>query len=472
MTATDLVGRLSAHKTLGGASRGELEWLVKHATFRQLQTGEVLSAKGARVEGMFIILSGRIAIFVDRGVGRHKVIEWKAGDIAGLLPFSRLVSPPADSVAQEPSEILAVHRDDLPAMIRECHDATTILVHSMLDRARWFTSTELHDEKMVSLGKLSAGLAHELNNPASAIERTTVQLEQRLEEVERASRALGAARLTAQQLDAIDAVRTGCVNTRAAGVRSAIEQAEREEAISDWLSAHALDVSIADTLADTAITVEALDAAAQTVERSALNNALRWAATGCLVRRLATEIRDAAARITALVTAIKGYTHMDQSVAAAAVDLVKSLDNTAAMLRSKARSRSAAIAIDVEAGLPHIQGFVGELNQVWMNLIDNAIDALPDSGGRIEVRATREDDGVAVRIIDNGAGIPDGIRDRIFDPFFTTKGVGEGTGLGLDIVRRLVLHNDGEISVESRPGRTEFCVLLPAAPNDVVGARA
>src|SRR5207244_13412679 len=125
----------------------------------------------------------------------------------------------------------------------------------------------------------------------------------------------------------------------------------------------------------------------------------------------------------------------------------------------------AAVAVDVEPGLPRVRGFVGELNQIWANLIDNALDAIPDSG-RVEVLANREHQRVAVRIVDNGAGIPAAIRERIFDPFFTTKPVGLGTGLGLDIVRRLVRHNDGDIAVESRPGRTEFRVVLPAAEGD------
>ena len=472
MNSPDLVDRLAAHKTIGAAPRPELEWFAAHGSLRMLQTGDVLSAKGVRVDGMFLVLSGRIAIFVNRGTGRHKLIEWGAGDVAGLLPYSRLVSPPADSVAQEPSEVLAIHRDQLPDMIRECHDVTSLLVHNMLDRARTFTSSELHDEKMISLGKLSAGLAHELNNPAAAIERTTAQLERGLEDVERASRALGAVHLSADQLDTINAVRTACTMTRTSGVRSAIEQAEREDAMADWLADHGLDVGLADTLADTPVSFETLDLAARTVDGTALNDALRWAASGCSVRSLASEIREAAARISALVSAIKGFTHMDQSTVAEPIDFVRSMDNTIAMLRSKARGRSAAIAVDVEPDLPRIQGFVGELNQVWMNLLDNALDALPESGGRIDVRAAREGGGVAVRIIDNGAGIPDGIRDRIFDPFFTTKGVGEGTGLGLDIVRRLVLHNSGEIAVESQPGRTEFRVLLPAAQDDAVGAQA
>ena len=157
------------HKTLGAAPREELEWLASHGSLRRLGEGDVLTKRGVAVEGLFVVLSGHVAIYLDRGTGLNKIMEWRAGDVAGILPYSRLVTPPADSVAQEPTEILAVPRDSFPAMTRECPEATAILVHTMLDRSRQFTSAGLHDEKMISLGKLSAGLAHELNNPASAI---------------------------------------------------------------------------------------------------------------------------------------------------------------------------------------------------------------------------------------------------------------------------------------------------------------
>jgi CRP-like cAMP-binding protein len=145
----DLVERLAGHRTLGGAPREELAWLAAHGSLRQLNEGEVLAAKGAPVPALFIVLSGHVAIFIDRGAGRHKLFEWRAGDVTGMLPYSRLVSPPADSVALEPSEVLVVPREDFGDMIRECQEITTILVHAMLDRARVFTSSGLQDEKMV-----------------------------------------------------------------------------------------------------------------------------------------------------------------------------------------------------------------------------------------------------------------------------------------------------------------------------------
>jgi len=462
MADADLVDRLTRHRALGAAPREELAWLAAHGTVRKLKAGDVLLTSHEPVENLWVVLSGRLAIFVDRGTGPQKLLEWREGDVTGFLPYSRLKKPPGDSIAQEASDILAVPRGCLGELVRECPEITAILVHTMLDRARYFTSHELHDEKMVSLGKLSAGLAHELNNPASAIDRSAALLASRLEDAERTTRMLGAARLTDAQLAAIEAVRGSCHETRIGGVRSPIEQAEREEAVAGWLAARGLDAGSAEALADTAVTFEALDRLAGSVDASALDTALRWVAAGCSLRGLASEIQEAARRISGLVGAIKGFTHMDQANVPESVDLVRGLDDTVAVLRAKARGKSASVVVEAEPGLAPARGFVGELNQIWANLIDNALDAIPVSG-RVEVRASGENGRMVVRIVDDGPGIPAEVRERIFDPFFTTKPVGQGTGLGLDIVRRLVRHNDGEIAVESRPGRTEFRVTLPAA---------
>jgi signal transduction histidine kinase len=462
MPNADLIEQLCQHKTLGEAPREELAWLAAHAVVRHMAPGDVLTATGAVVESFVVVLTGHIAIYVDRGTGRHKVMEWRAGDVTGLLPYSRMRTPPGDTVAQEPCTILALHRDLMPAMIRECHQVTSILVHKMLDRARTFTSSDLRDEKMASLGKLSAGLAHELNNPAAAIERSAVLLEERLEEAERATRVLGSSRLTEAQLAAIDAVRASCHGVSPAGVLSPIQQAEREDAIGDWLDGHDLDPDIAAALTETAVTVDALDRIADAVEGPALGAVLRWAAAGCSVRELASEIQDAAIRISGLVQAIKGFTHMDQGTVAESMDLAINLGNTVTILKSKARAKSVAVTVDVEAGLPQVRGFVGELNQVWANLIDNALDAV-GQGGRVDVIARRQHQRVVVSVVDNGTGIPAEVQVRMFEPFFTTKPVGKGTGLGLDIVRRLLTHNEADIDVDSIPGRTEFRVSLPIA---------
>jgi signal transduction histidine kinase len=467
MSSSDIVEQLSKHRTLGSAPRLELEWLAAHGSRRHLNVGETLVAHGQRVGDFYVVLSGHITIL--NGTGPQKLFDWREGDVTGVLPYSRVGDSPGDVIANEPTALFVVSGDTMRTMMRECEALTAILVHSMLDRTRGFTSNYLLDERLRSLGRWSAGLAHELNNPASAIERTAALLEPRIEESARATRAIGMAHLTEAQLAVLDDVRESCLSTRLRGVRSPLAQAEREEALGDWLTKGGLDPAIADALAETAVTIGALDRLASAIQGPALNDALRWVAATCSARRLASEIQEAASRISVLVVAMKGFTHMDQAAVPEPVDVPKGIDETVTVLRSKARHKSATINVDVEAGLPKALGFVGEINQIWANLIDNALDALPDSG-RVDVRATHERQQVVVRVIDNGTGISDENLGRIFDPFFTTKGVGQGTGLGLDIVQRLVRNNNGDISVESRPGRTEFRVGLPAVVTEGGGA--
>lgn len=466
MIAHDLIDRLTEHKTLSAAPRAELEWLAAHGCIRTLNTGEVLSGKGQEVAGLYIILSGRLALFVDRGSGLNKVIEWREGDVAGLLPYSRLMNAPGDSSALEPLEVLAIPREQLREMTRECFEVTSMLVHTMIDRARLFTSSDLHNEKMISLGKLSAGLAHELNNPASAIERCAATLEDRIEDCEEATRGLSAATLSEAQIALVETVRGACMAKKCQGVRSAMEQLDREEEIAEWLARHRLDAKSAGMLADTDVTIGSLDLLAAAVQGPALDAVVRWAASGCAVRHLASEIQECSMRISGLVTAVKGFTHMDQANVAEPVNLGPGLRDTVAVLKSKAREKSAAVTLEVEDDLPKVRGWVGELNQVWGNLIDNALDAVA-YGGRIDVHVARKEQSVVVGIVDNGPGVAEEIRNRIFDPFFTTKPLGRGTGLGLDIVRRLVGHNDATIDFESRPGRTEFRVTLPMIKGDL-----
>jgi signal transduction histidine kinase len=460
--ARDLIERLAEHRTLSAASRTELEWLAAHGSLRNLNTGDALSRKGLPVEGLFIILAGRLAVFVDRADGPSKFIEWREGDVTGVLPYSRMVAPPGDVRALEPVEVFAIPREHFRSMTRECHEITTILVHWMLDRARLFTSSELQNEKMISLGKLSAGLAHELNNPASAIERCAAMLGNRLKDSEEAARDLAAETLNDEQIATVEAVRRACMAKKLHEVRSTLEQSDREEAMEAWLAGHGLDTTNAQILADTEVTFEVLELLAVGVERPALNAVLRWAAAGCAVRNLTSKIQESAIRVSNLVNAVKGFTHMDQANVAEPVDLGSCLANTVTVLQSKAREKLVDVTLELEAEVPKVRGFAAELNQVWGNLIDNALDAA-DNGGRVQVLANRDNQSVVVRILDDGAGIPHEIRDRIFDPFFTTKPMGQGTGLGLDIARRLVRHNEGAIAFESQPGRTEFRVTLPMA---------
>ncbi len=451
--------RLAAHRLLAAAPPEQLAWLAAHGHLVRLETGDVITPKGGSVRGLSIVLSGHLSIHIDRGDGPQKVMEWRGGDVTGVLPYSRLVAAPGDVKAEEPTEVFMIPREEIPALIRDCHDLTSIFVHVMVDRARQFTSSDLHVEKMSSLGKLAAGLAHELNNPASAVARSAQGLKARLSEVERASRALGAAGLSEAQQAAVE--RSRGLYLAAAGATfggSPIERADREDAIAAWLDRHDADVTAAEALAQSAITLEALDQLGEALHGEALHAAIQWLAASCTTYQLASEIETAASRIHRLVAAVKGFTYVDQVTMPKPVNVGQGLADTLVVLNAKARGKSVTVSLDVEPDLPRIQGFGGELNQVWANLVDNALDA---AQGHVGVAAGRQGQFVVVRVFDDGPGVPPEIRERIFDPFFTTKPVGQGTGLGLDIARRVVRRHHGEIKVDSRPGYTQFSVTLP-----------
>lgn len=456
-----MMTRLAQHRAVGSIPAAEHAWLVKNGKLLSYPVGGVVTAKGEPAKKLLIVFSGRLVIWVDRGAGSHKVFEWKGGDVGGVMPYSRVVSPPNDVVAEEPTELLAVTRELIPEMIRECPVITDMLVHVMVDRARKFTSSDLRDEKLISLGKLAAGLAHELNNPSSAVVRSAKMLTESITVSENAARRLEAAHLSEAQLAAIDGVRTACSGGPPTVPLSAMALADREDAISDWLDEHGADEEAAAPLAGTGVTLAALDTLAATMSGESLDAALRWIAAGSNVRALAAEIETASSRIHDLVGTVKRFTFMDRAQVAEPVSIKQGIAETLTMLGSKTRSKSVEVSLEVPDDLPKALAIGAELNQVWMNLVDNALDAVA-VGGHVAVSAAHEADNVVVRIIDDGPGIPADIQGRIFDPFFTTKGVGNGTGLGLDIVRRLLQQQEGEIGLDSRPGRTEFQVRLPA----------
>ena len=250
----DLLSRLAKHRAIGNAPTQELAWLVRRGTLVSLAPGDVLTPKTGPVRGLFIVLDGHLSISIDRGTGPQRVMEWRSGDVTGMLPYSRIIAPPGDVIAEEATELLEIDRKDLDSLVRECEGLTAIFVHIMVDRARVFTTSDLHNEKMSSLGKLAAGLAHELNNPASAVVRSAEGLALKLVDVESASRALGAAALNAGQLAAVSNARTLCLAGATTIARSALERADREERIVTWLEDHGADPTAADTLVDSAIT--------------------------------------------------------------------------------------------------------------------------------------------------------------------------------------------------------------------------
>jgi len=465
-TRDDLLARLAEHRTVGKAPRAELEWLLSHAAYERVEPGTLVARKGQPVEALYLVLTGYVAHFMEQGGTTRKVMEWRDGDATGQLPYSRMTAAPGNSIVQEPSELLCVPCEHLPALPVECPHVTAALVHAMVDRARAFKVSDLQVEKMASLGKLAAGLAHELNNPASAAARSAQLLALALVESEEASRAYGAAGLDSRALALVERVRSVCGSRPATRVLSPLERADREEALSDWLLDHEADDALAASLAETDVTVALLDELAAVASGEQLQVALRWVAAGCTVRGLARDIERAAARVHELVTAVKGFTYMDRASSPEPVDLAKGLGDTLAVMAAKARTKSASLTVDLPPDLPRVLGFGGELNQVWANLVDNALDAIAD-GGRVTVAARAEGPKVVVRVTDDGPGIPADVRSRIFDPFFTTKDEPGRVGLGLSVAHRIIEAHHGRIRLESAEGQgTTVTVILPVASGE------
>ena len=462
MSEPPLIERLAALSTLASIPREQLEWLAAHGELRRFPEGHLLATKGQlAIVDLWIVLAGRFSIRVEHGGISRLFKEWTTGALSGLLPYSRLSKALGDVRVDEPLELLVVPNASVKEMTRACYELTALCVHEMVDRAREFKSQDLVVQKLASLGVLSAGIAHEINNPSSALVRSAKELAVYRTELAAAARALGAAKLSPEQLATL-AVLERAEDTGAADLRSPLDRADREDAAAAWLEAHHMDPGLAEPLARSTVTETELDAVAATFDQPQLEATLRYVAADLTSRRLTVDIQRAAERLHQLAAIVKKQTHMDRVPVANTISLEENLADTLMLIGSKARAKSVTLELRVEPQLPPLAGVVGELNQVWLNLIDNAIDAAPE-GGHVWVTAERGRDAVIVKIVDNGGGIAPEDRDRIFEPFYTTKPVGKGTGLGLGTVQEVVRNHRGSIEVNSVPGRTEFRICLPAA---------
>jgi signal transduction histidine kinase len=322
---------------------------------------------------------------------------------------------------------------------------------------------------MMALGRLSAGLAHEINNPAAAIRRASARLAEHRAGLPTLVLALVGHRLGSDALEKLGRVRAGA-GAHEVSPRLELERSEQEEELSGWLEDIGVDRAweMAATLVESGVTVDDLRELVGLVPRAALVDALAWLSGGIESDRLVTEINTAAGRVSDLVTSVKAYSQMDRSREHKPTDVRTGLDNTLTMMGHELRQKQIRVTRDYFDGAPMVPANEGELNQVWTNLIDNAIDAVSE-GGAITLRIRTSDVWLEVEVVDDGPGIPGEIQRRIFEPFFTTKGVGVGTGLGLGIAQLIVRTHQGHIEVRSRPGETVMCVRLPMVRPSPVG---
>src|ERR1700726_3693650 len=438
----------------------QITWFLSQAHEMHLKAGDTYVRQGDPADAIFVILEGQFKWRGEFG-GETVVLAGKPGDVTGVLPFSRMKQFTVSGRAITDGRVLKFPASLFPELVQKMPELTTRLVGMMSDRIREFTRFEQQRDRLASLGKLSAGLAHELNNPASAAKRATSQLRDILKKIKSASLELGRRDLTPAQKSEIEKLEASFTHQDVIPP-DALTISDLEERIDSLLRSHGQNDlwQLAADLARKNFKAEALEQLFAKLDAGTARAALVRISASLEIADLLNQIESSTSRISELVGAIKEYTFMDQSPIQN-VDIVKTLETTLTILNHKLK-RGVDVQRNYQKTPLFVNSFGSELNQVWTNVIDNAIDAMGGKGV-LRVRAFREDDCVVVEIGDNGPGISPEVEPHIFEPFFTTKGVGEGTGLGLDTVQRIVKKHRGNIQVDSKPGDTRFQVWLPLA---------
>lgn len=440
---------------LADLSEAELQWLIDHGKELRFKAGQAVIRDGDPPDWMLILLEGYLEFrWAD---SNDALYDTKAGDIVGALPYSRMQKYNGTGWARADLHCLAIHRQDFASMLEAIPQLTPRLVGILLDRVRYINRLDFRMEKLASLGKLSAGLAHELNNPSAAATRAAVGLAETLSALQTQ------AALVTEQIG-VAGLRDllGYLQTLHPRPLSSLERADLEDQLIAWLEPYG--VHDPGEWTDAGATVAWLEGLQSRTPAEALPAVLAWIHTTIRIQSMLQLVQETTQRISKLVTAVKRYTFMDQAPKQA-LDVVEGLENTLLIFGHRLK-HNIQVVRDYAPNPPKVWAFGSELNQVWTNLIDNALDAMEEAG-TLTIRIAQEGTFVLVEIGDTGPGIPAEIQGKIFDPFFTTKEVGKGTGLGLETVRRIVQGHDGTIRVESRPGDTRFQVRLPILSAEV-----
>ena len=439
----------------------QLQWFASNSDELSFSPGDVIIHEGDPADALFVLLQGEIRGRKESGGADSPGFVGRAGQVMGMLPFSRMTHFPLTARATSSLWGLRLPKDRFEEMLQRIPELLPRLIGVLVDRIREYGRAEQQRDKLSALGKLSAGLAHELNNPASAAGRAAEGLRECMRELRRINKTLDNKSLSSDERSALVTFEDSLVDRLASEpARDPLEQSDLEEELAAWLKSRNIPNGsrLASGLVDVGVDLASLEELGAKFHGDVFSQVLSRVVFSVGAEKLTREIETSTGRISELVRAIKEYTYMDQAPEQE-VDIHHGIDSTLTMLKFRLK-HGIEVKREFDPDLPHVFAHGSELNQVWTNLIDNAIDAMGGKGD-LRIRTARELHFVLVEITDNGSGIPDHVKAHIFEPFFTTKGVGDGTGMGLDTVYRIVRAHSGEISFESRPGQTSFQVRLP-----------
>jgi signal transduction histidine kinase len=425
--------------------------------------GAEILAPGSICDSYYIVLAGEVEIHkVEQAGEPPRIFSQSSGDAFGEMSLLKGTQSTFALYAAQPSRLVRFDEESFWQLMFSCPRVRAAILGNMARRLESYQASAVHREKLASLGTMAAGLMHELNNPGAAALRAASQLREKLSRLQEISLRFTRNPITPQQLDCMASLQEHALRKDCCVLLGSLEQSDREEALAAWLEESGVENAwrLAPALAEMGMDAERLECARAAFSGQRLSDLLNWLEVVISSSQLVATLESSIARVTDLVVAVKKYAYEGKNVDAA-VNVHESLHSALIILGHKMRQKGVLLRKDFASDLPALEGAAPGLNQVWTNLLDNAIDASPE-GGEIYLRTRREGERVAISIADHGAGISEENQKHIFEPFFTTKPAGAGTGLGLDIARRIVESKQGgEITLQSSPAGTTFTVYLP-----------